>query len=177
MNDRQTDEEIASHYGPGGPVRAALDWLIAIYRDADLAGAWSLTDPGYRRRLVEAFVQANDEHPFLRGYAVDELTEGLIGGDHALWEGFAEVLLGQLVDAWPDADTTQIAAASRPRPLGPDSELVIFLNTGGKQVMIEGGPQLVPAAQLKMHLVGDSWLVAAFSPPSSGGDVSPALEE
>jgi len=71
--------ELDAHFGPDGPVAAAARWIGLILTDGDLQQAWPLTDLPFRETLAWAWLDANRQHPMIRGYEQASVVAGLVG--------------------------------------------------------------------------------------------------
>ncbi len=67
----QGPEELQAHYGPDGPVAAAVAWLEIVI-SSDLMDVWPRTDPQLRLVLAQAWLWANRDHPDVAPYDRDE---------------------------------------------------------------------------------------------------------
>jgi hypothetical protein len=155
----QSQEELEAHYGPGGPVVVAQEWLRLVVCEQDLLSAWELTDPNFRLVMTQAWTWANKDHPFLDGLDAETVAKELAeqGGAHPLWGYFEQTQLAEIDEGW-DYEPETWGAASRPRPTAPDHELVIFMDTGGEAVVIPE-PTLVEAIGVVLRSTPTGWLV------------------
>jgi hypothetical protein len=144
-DEPQSQDELAAHFGEAGPVAAAERWIRLIQR-GDLKGAWPHTDPSFRLVLVQLWLWANRDHPRIAFHDRDEAATALAGVtfEHDLWPEFESTQLEEFEAAWDDFNLEEWGAASRPRPVPPDCELVLFVDTGGKVMMVDR-PTLVRA--------------------------------
>lgn len=173
----QSEEELAAHYGPDGPVAAALQWLDAIFHD-DLRAAWAKTEPNLRLVLAQAFLWANRTHPHTSGYDLDEGAAALAGlsFDHDLWPSFEATQLREFHEAFDAFFSEPYGAASRPRPVGLDFEIVKFVRTESDEPEFVVGPTLVEAQVFLLRATSDGWLVAGQgvdAPPEPGWPPTP----
>ena len=165
MDDEQSLEELEAHYGPSGPVTAASDWLDLL-TEGDLETAWPRTDRELREDLARAWAQANTVHPALEGYTEDELTEALsreTPQEHPLWRAFAETQLDEFHGSFGDWASGAYGAASRPRPIPPDKEVVIFIDTRTGPTRIETLTLIEDPIALTLRHDGSRWLVCGFA--------------
>lgn len=188
----QTREELEAHYGPAGPVVAGRAFIEAITADGERAigdlgafrDAWALLDDNHRLCRAQAWLWNNREAADIAGHDLEELAAALMPTDtsHPLWHAFAFTELNQILEVWGDYDLDKLGAVSRPRPIGPDLEIVIFLENDEPMVMTEM-TLVQPFAVFIMRSTSDGWRVAAyqdrlpipgwppdFSPDPSGGD-------
>jgi hypothetical protein len=86
MSDEQSLPELASHYGPRGPVAAANEW-ISLVLSGNLRAAWPKTDATLRLVLAQAWLWANRERPDVEPFDLDDGAQSLAGltFDHDLW--------------------------------------------------------------------------------------------
>lgn len=147
----QTEAEIQAHID--GPVQAAWEWLLAVVDDRDFETAWNLTAPELRRARAHAWLTANP--------AEEQNLEQLVGGTapEPLRSRFAAAELRAYAESFGHLDTSQMGAASRPRVIGPDAELVVLAQLG-QESKVFTEPTLVHGLTFLMHLVQGRWLVA-----------------
>jgi hypothetical protein len=120
--------------------------------------------PQLRLALVRSWIWANRAHPLLAGPNRDELAAALAAEKpfHPLWDAFAQTQLDEFAEKWRDFDRENWGAASRPRPITPDYELVLLVYTGGKEIRVERETE-VEAIALLMRSTPAGWRVAGFS--------------
>jgi hypothetical protein len=151
----QTEAEIQAHID--GPVQAAWEWLLAVVDDQDFETAWGLTAPELRRTRAHAWLAANLPPASAEEQIVEQLAHGT--APEPLRSRFAAAELNAYVESFGHLDTSQMGAASRPRVIGPDAELVVLAQMGQKpKVFTE--PTLVHGLTFLMHFVQGRWLVA-----------------
>jgi len=175
--DFQNEEELASHYGPDGPVVAALAWLHFVLGD-DLKAAWAKTDPNFRLVLAQAFLWANRAHPVVIGHDLEKTAQALasLAFNHDLWLSFEETQLADFHKAFDDFFAGNFGAGSRPRPVGLDLEIVKFVRTESDAPMLFTEPTMVRAHVLLLHATSNEWLVAGRgvdTPPVPGWPPTP----
>jgi hypothetical protein len=160
----QRDQELAAHFGPDGPVAAAGTWL-ALVLAGNLREAWPKTDPNLRVVLAQAWLWANREHPEVTPYERDDAAASLAGltFDHDLWLPFEETQLGEIRGWAGDFNLKDWGAASHPRLVPPDRELVMFIRTGGEVLTFEEPTFVEGALTMLMRHAPSGWLVAGFS--------------
>lgn len=161
----RSPEELLAHYGPDGPVQAVRDWLETMIR-GDFAAGWARIDGPYRRQIIAAWVHAY--YDFMTNVGPpDELIDDMAADEaaHPLWEPFARTQIkGWRKSEWrPDW-----AAASQPRPVGPDLEVVVFVRPTGEPMFFTE-PTLVEAISYYVRRTDTGWLIAG-QPPSAGPD-------
>lgn len=127
-DDPQDPWEIAAHFGPDGPVQAVQDWVARLVDDKDFDGAWERMTPEFQRERVVAWVDNNADHPWIlevggRDAAIEGLLEETAA--HPLWRHFANIELDQYGEVW--AAHQSWGAFSRPRPVSPGVEIVVFM--------------------------------------------------
>jgi hypothetical protein len=162
--DHQTPEEMLAHVGPGGPVDAVRRWSELVLVDGDLREAWPLMDEPLRLVTAQAWLWANRTHVAVTPFDCDEVAASLasLSFDHPLWPAFEETQLGEFREAWRDFNHSDWGAASRPRLIAPDYELVLFMHTGGEVLTLET-ETLMPSLPFVVRSTPNGWLVAAFS--------------
>lgn len=159
----QSDYELAAHFGPDGPVMPARDFLEAITLEGNYLKAWQLCDDNYRLCRAQAWVYNNREHPLFEGVDLGSLVDDLAAMQptSAWWDSFADIELAGFREAWSQHDATTIGAASRPRPIGLDLELVVFIDTGGEVTVFDGDTLVADALTYTMRREPAGWRVAA----------------
>ncbi len=160
-DELQSAEELDSHYGASGPVMAARQWLTLILAEDDYEGAWKLTDPVLRLARAQAWIYNNQDFPDVASEDRDELAAALAQrpSAHPLWADFAHTESQQMNEAWAAYSLDRLGAASRPRLLDVDYEIVIF--TPADEPVLITEPTLVEGLVFVMHFTEDGWLVAA----------------
>lgn len=156
--DLQTVEEIQAHFE--GPVATVFAWVEAVAA-GDWRAVWRLSDDSFRLVRAQAWLWNNRHHAEIDGEDLDQLAAGLAVEDPEgeLWEVFARLELAQFQAAWADWDLTNLGAASRPRPVGLDYEVVLLMRAGADPILITA-PTPVTALRFLTHLVNERWLVA-----------------
>lgn len=165
-DDQQSREELQVHYGPAGPVEVARRWLEAVLRAGDYARAWALMDDNHRLCRAQAWVHNNQDSPDIALRDRIQFAEALASSPSTdpLWADFAGTELAQMRRTWSDVDLAGLGAASRPRPVGVDLELVVFVRpeeqpAGGMTT----GATLIPSAIVfTMRSTSAGWLIAAL---------------
>lgn len=147
MVDWQIPEEMAAAVGKGSPAETAQLWIQAVvdFRRWELASAFMT--PELRLAVAQLFVGGSAEDPVVSAYDRDELAAALgppeltprsakAMVEHRLWDRFATSIIDSLLEAWGgEFDVGRWGVGSRPRPVSPDHELVVFVDTGGKVVL------------------------------------------
>ena len=155
-------DESAAHFGPAGPVETAGAWLELVVVRRDLDAAWPLTDPAFRRRLVEAWATAARRHPLLAGVDRALLVEDMSAGEPApgaRWSAFADAQVREVAQRCRWVDLTGWGWATRPQVESPGYELVVLADHGEDCVLEE--PPVLPAFGVLMHHHPvRGWLVA-----------------
>jgi hypothetical protein len=157
------DEEHAVHYGAGGPVAAAFSWLKSVL-SGDLAGAWGRVDPPFRLVLTQAWVRANREHAALVGYDLAMLANELSAEEpsHSLWPVYVASQIREIQTNCSEFDPRTWGAASRPRFVAPEYELVLFAECGEEGRLITE-PTELRALKFLMRYRDGAWFVAGFT--------------
>jgi hypothetical protein len=110
-----------------GPFNFALQWGQAV-ADDNAAEVWRQMTPDFRLSLVQLWLTHNPRalsDPSARSLNRDELAQYLAVEEpqHVLFRHAARVSLRDLRNSF-GVDTTEIGPGTRPRPIGPDLELV-----------------------------------------------------
>lgn len=181
MNDQeQTPEELAVHYGPDGPVAAASNWLDAVLHVGDYALAWSLMAESLRLARAQAWLWNNRELFERAAEDLDEQSRMLaaVPSEHPYWDEFAEIELGTFAEAYPSDQYANVGISSKPRPLAPGLELVLFIPMSAAQALegatpldgggvivggTEGGMPVRTFAQIAVEHDGARWTVASHN--------------
>ena len=120
------EAEHAARFAPGGSVHAAFRWISAVWERNDLREAWGYMDVPLRAALVRAWALANRTHPFLRDWGIETVIANVHQEpDGPAWGVFADTQLREFQTAWPGFDPLTWGAASKPRRVLPDYDLVL----------------------------------------------------
>lgn len=160
----QTAEELAAVYGPGSPADAATEFVFAVLEDR-FAEAWRYMAPGYRLCRAQAWLWNNRLHPDFAGADLDAQAATLAEehSPHRFWDEFAASEARGFADALADFLPRGYGAASRPRPLGPDLELVIYAPTDGAPFVRLDAPTLLEDPYLAVMLrTPEGWRLAQW---------------
>jgi hypothetical protein len=147
----QTPDELAAQYGEGGAVAAVWTFLEMVTA-RNWEGVWSALDQPLGLSMVQHWLWEN------HGDAARDHLETVTVTD---WPAFRDAYFKPRFAGMASIDLTQIGAASRPRPIGIDLELVLMVRNEGEPVQFEE-PTLVEALAFVMHHTGDGWRVAAL---------------
>lgn len=151
-----------AHFAPGGPVDTVQSFMAAAIGQRSYERCWELMDDNLRLCRAQAWLWNNRSHPQI-GSDLDELAAELVSGPGSdLWEAFAEVELDQLVEHWAESYARDLGAASHPRPIGVDLELVLLLPTDGEVLMFDEATLVDDVLPFVVRRVGGSWAVAAY---------------
>lgn len=157
-------EQMNNHYGEGGPVAAALDWLRSI-RQGNIRHAWQGLTGETRLALAQAWIISNANHPNLANRSREEIAAELSVAKPVtrLSRAFLATQLSEFQRAFQAFDDETWGAAEKPRRYGLDYELVIFMATGG-DVLVWQPEMQAQAVQLLLKRQLNRWYVAHFSP-------------
>jgi len=163
-------EEI-NHYAEGGPVQALWTWWEHVMGDhRSYRSAWPLMDENLRRCRSQAWLWNNRTFDEIARLGIEGLAERYIGDVEApFWDEFAAIELEGLDEAWSWLGSTP-GAASRPRLIAPDLELVVLVRTEADVIVVED-PTEMQTLPILMRMVDSGWLVASFGaeqPPTPG---------
>lgn len=154
--------EFQAHFGEGGPVATATDWLTSVKRGKK-RDVWRKLTRELRLCLAQDWILANEGHPNLAPHNRDELAGALAAKNptHPLGKHCLRSKLQVLQDHYQEWDIDRWGAAGNPRRIGLDYELVVMAPADeGILVVREGEP--LPVYPLLMRKIGDDWLVANF---------------
>lgn len=156
-------EAMNAHFGPGGPVATAQQWLGLVHRGR-MQKVWEGIDANLRLVLAQAWIYANRDHPRLAGIDRDRLASELARSRprHRLLRDFFATQLAEARDAYQAYNDETWGAAEKPRRFGLDYELVIFMETGGDPLVWEPNMR-VPAFAILLRRVLGRWYIANFS--------------
>jgi hypothetical protein len=159
----QTREELHAHFGPGGPVAAIRHFLRLIHEAQDFPAAWRMMDDNLRLCRAQAWLWDNRNSPDVAVFDLANAADAIakIDSRHPLWGEFPATELRQLLGV-PDMTIANLGAASRPRPIDVDLELVIVMRTGGEPLMFDSETLLTDALPYLMRSTDAGWVVAAY---------------
>jgi hypothetical protein len=180
-HDWQSADEVEAHFADGGPLVAARRWLTTVLTARDLDTAWLAVDPDLRLVLAQRWLWTNRADVDLPVDELEEVASELTVDfpTHELWPSFGETILDDLGSSWPWLDLDTLGAASRPRMVAIDYELVLLAPSEAGASIVDLGETNAPeeTLELLMHHVDDQWLVAGIGseelprpgwPPSDG---------
>lgn len=187
VRDMSTD--LLAHYAEDGPVASCWRFLELVLGDqSDFLKAWHMMSPNLRLCRSQAWLWNNRSHPFVEGHLealADWLVDYPAGQSHptihaqTLWGEFEAIELRTFDEAWQDSYARQLGAASHPRPIGPNLELVLMIPTDGRVIQFDTPTLVTDSLPFVMEFV-DGWHVAAFGDrlPVSGWppDLAPTVK-
>lgn len=155
--------EFVAHFGEGGPVAAATNWLVSLKRGKKRA-VWSALTRELRITLAQDWIIANDGHPNLEPYDRDELAEALAARNprHPLGKHCLRSKLEVLQDHYERWDIEGWGAAGNPRRIGLDYELVVMA-PADEGILVARNGELLPVYPILMRKIGPDWNVANFA--------------
>jgi hypothetical protein len=120
-------------------------------------------DTNLQRCRAQAWLWNNRTHPDVAGY-LDELLDEFMADspDDPLWDEFAKIELDQLIGSWQRLWDRELGAASHPRPISPDLELVILVPTDGNRLVFEGDTLVPDALPFTVRTTSDGLRIAAY---------------
>jgi hypothetical protein len=157
---------------PAGPVPVVWAFAQAVLVDRDLRSAWLMMDDNLRLAMAQRFLYGT-----LGPQAIADLdkralaqedAEALAAGnfDHPLWAMFEDGWSSELDRVWPERiDISQWATTTAPRPIGPGLEHVLFLETGGEQIVLQPGEMIAadPSVNFLLRNADEGWKIASTS--------------
>lgn len=163
-------EDAHAQFHAGGPVDAAYTWVRDISAVSTFHDAWTgLTGEPLRSQVAQAFVQINLPRPWMKRYEPAELARQLAAcapPDAEVWARFAAAQAPTFAEALEPVRNGQAGVASRPRPLGVDTELVLFIDTGGESMVWQPDQEVYIPAALAMQHSSEGWIVIALNDPA-----------
>lgn len=160
----QTPEELEAYYAPGGAPDTCFQFLDAIFVRGSYDLAWSMMDENQRLCRAQAWLWNNRSFPDIAPH-LDGLAAWLLDGPHPgeeIWTSFSAIELQGIVDAWGDKYARGLGAASRPRPIGVDLELVVLAPTDGESFQVSGPTLLSDALVWTVRHTCDGCRIAAW---------------
>lgn len=124
--ERMSPEELAQ--AQTGPNNFALNWIQAVGRD-EIEVVWRAMTSDFRLAMAQAWLTANPVafgDPSASDLTRDELAAALAteDPDHWLFPDLARVSLREIKNTYGNLDTSKLGPGLRPRPMGPDLEVV-----------------------------------------------------
>ncbi|MFE0203931.1 hypothetical protein [Streptomyces sp. NPDC058985] len=147
----------------------ALEWIQAVGRD-DVEPVWPRMTPDFRLAMAQAWLSRNPtalKDPQASGLDRDSLVRALAvdSPEHPLFRHLSRVSLREIRNSYDNLSTDQLGIASRPRPVGPDMELMRLFHLPDLDVDGSGNYSLAPGASARTANVilrrdGQAWAVA-----------------
>lgn len=171
-----------AHFRDGGPVDTANKFVQAVKKKR-FDRAWNLLTPTLRLVLAQSWVWANKDHPNLASYDPQELAKSLSATkpNHKLAKDFTATQLREFRSLFSSIDETW-GAASNPRPIGIDYELVLLSPTGGDVVIFDEHIGPLQTRPFLVKQIMGQWRVDSFTSaypipgwPPSREEISPKL--
>jgi hypothetical protein len=140
LTDEQERQVVDLMLTPEGPHAWARLWVECMLDNRDLPNAWLITTEGFRRLLTRAYVvDALKLHELFPAYIVDQVIEGLVAGRLSpYWEGLCEMVPIAVASSL-DGLHSDLSVSTKPRPVAPGLELVVFVDTGGESISLPDG--------------------------------------
>ncbi|PWJ07365.1 hypothetical protein DKG34_12410 [Streptomyces sp. NWU49] len=176
-NIRLALDAMDAHFREGGPVDTANKFVKAV-KKKKMNRAWELLTPTLRLVLAQAWIWANKDHPNITLYERGELASSLsaVKSNHPLARDFMVTQLGEFQSAFMAIDETW-GAASNPRPIGVDYELVLLSPTGGDVIIFDERTGPLRTAPFLMKQLMGQWRVEGFGPAYPIPGWPPSSEE
>ena len=159
---------MASHYSDSGPVAAVHQWVDSVIAE-DFGSVWLAMDDNLRLCRAQAWVWNNRTHPYFVDADLEAEVQRLVAlpSTGPIWDDFAMTELEQLLETWDDLLSAHkrgdVGAASATRVIGPDLEVVILMDTGGKAVVFDGPTLIDDAFVFSVRMTEDGWRLTAYS--------------
>jgi hypothetical protein len=169
--------EFVAHFGEGGPVAAATNWLVSLKRGKKRA-VWSALTRELRLTLAQDWIIANEGHPNLEPYDRDELAEALASRNptHPLGKHCLRSKVEVLQDYYGRWDIDSWGAAGNPRRIGLDYELIVMA-PADEGILVTREGEVLPTYAILMRKIGPDWRVANFAPAYPIPGWPPSAEE
>lgn len=149
---------------PEGPHAWARLWVECMLDRRDLPHAWMITTEGFRRKLAQAFAldALKIQRQRFPRYIVDEIIHGLTNARPSpYWDEFCRMLPEAMAASLPGLHG-DLSVSTKPRPVAPGLELVVFVDTDGESISLPDG--VIDAGRhhrlLMQRHADDVWLVA-----------------
>ena len=146
-----------------GPNRFVLDWVEGVLDDR-VEEAWAALGAEFRLCLLQMWV-----HGDVAEAERDQLVERLLLGreDDQVFLDARTALIRSVRDSFGDGPFDDLGVGARPRPIGPELELVRLFHTTGLAVNGIGHHYLVPGESARaigviVARVGEGWEVAGL---------------
>lgn len=174
----------------GGPGTFALEWVRAVANaDPDV---WHSMSADFRLAMAQGWLVHNPEafrHPSAEGLDRDELAARLAAPTprHELFEHVIRVSLRELAGMLGGLDVELLQPGARPRPMGPDLELIRLLYLPDMQMDSSGNLGFAPGTWARgvsvlVQRAGAQWEIAGIGdgilrpgwPPTYDAFIKPA---
>ena len=154
--------------GPGPFVWEFARWTLD---DRDLRSAWLAVDDTLRLAMAQRFLYgmlgpqtiADADKRSLAQEDAEALARAEF--DHPLWPAFEQAWSDELDRTWPGGiDIDQWAYTTAPRPIGPDLEHAIIMDTGGRAIELAPGEAFHgKTVNFLVRRTAEGWKVASTS--------------
>lgn len=143
-----------------GAVAVAKAWVGAVMDDRDLARAWAITEPDYRKVLAQHWIISKHADVVGPPDQWEAIADGLAAcpSAHRLWERFAADRLTRWREFWTGFSAVTWGVRSRTDPR-PDVAVVAFVEPRGKLMSLKPGPPL-EFRHIAVRRTPKGWLVA-----------------
>jgi tetratricopeptide (TPR) repeat protein len=155
--------ELQTHFGEGGPVVAATNWLTSLKRGKK-RDVWKALTRELRLTLAQDWIIANEGHPNLAPYSREALAEELAAKNpaHPLGKHCLRSKMEVLQDHYSRWDSKSWGAAGNPRRIGLDYELIVMA-PADEGILVTRQGELLSIYPILMRKVGPDWMVANFT--------------
>lgn len=151
--------QVEPHSQDQGAVERAKEWVAAVMDERDLAKAWPLMTPGFRKVLAQYWILSAHANVVGPPEGWEAIADGLADhpSTHRLWPQFAADRVARWREFWIgfSAVTWGVRATSRPRP---DVVVVAFVEPRGKLMSLRPGPPL-EFRHIAVRDTPDGWMV------------------
>lgn len=165
------DDREVSRFGTAAPATAAMEWIEALLR-GQFDSVWAVMTNDFRLAWVQDWIVRNPmvmSDPLVRGTRDDFAAELAVAEpSHPLWIHARRVIERTIRGSIENLANREIGTGSRPRPIGPDLELIRVIPLDQLDVDEHGVHQWRPGQTVENLTVlvqssPDGWRLAGLS--------------
>lgn len=141
---------------------AARAWVAAVMDERDLAKAWPLTDPPFRKVLAQHWILQSPPEVVGPPEGWEAMADRLAADppSHALWSRFAAERLARWREFWTSFSAATWGIKDRTE-ISPGVVVVTFVEPRGKLMQLKPGPPL-EFRHLAVRHTGEGWRLAGL---------------